>query len=111
MGNGQLPGSTDDFDGALELDDGTGARTETPPPGPIGMDAPSGGGTSAGIGDRILGFARRQRGSRVGNGECFTFADRALDLGGPERERLRRGHAERGLRVGLGRIAVRSAGR
>jgi hypothetical protein len=82
MGNGQLPGSTDDFGSALELDDGTSARTETPPPGPIGMDAPSGGGTSAGVADRILGFARRQRGSRVGNGECFTFADRALSNSG-----------------------------
>ena len=83
MGNGQIPGSTDDFGGALELDDGTGARTESPPPGPIGLDAPSGGGTtSAGIADRIVGFARRQRGNRVGDGECFSFADRALSTAG-----------------------------
>ena len=82
MGNGQVPGSTDDFDTALDIDDGTGARIETPPPGPIGLDAPSGGGTSANVADRIIGFARRQRGNRVGNGECYTFADRALSTAG-----------------------------
>src|SRR6476620_10099007 len=55
MGNGQIPGSMDDFGGAT---------------------------TSASIADRIVGFARRQRGSRVGDGECFTFADRALSTAG-----------------------------
>ena len=80
---GHTPGSANEFGGALELDDGTNARTETPLPGPIGLDAPSGGGTSAaGVADRILGFARRKRGSRVGNGECFTFADTALSTAG-----------------------------
>ena len=82
MGNGRSPGSID-LDGELEIDDGTSARTETPPPGPIGLDAPSGGGTpSAGIGDRILGFARRTRGTRVLIGVCFTLADRALSTAG-----------------------------
>ena len=80
---GHTPGSANEFGGAIEIDDGTNARTETPPPGPIGLDAPSGGGTSAaGISDRILGFARRKRGARVGNGECFTFADTALSTAG-----------------------------
>ena len=64
------------------MDEGTSPRTETPTPGPIGLDAPSGGGTTAGIADRIVGFAQRQRGSRVGNGECFTLADRALSTAG-----------------------------
>jgi hypothetical protein len=80
---GHTPGSANEFGGTIEIDDGTSATTETPLPGPIGLDAPSGGGTSAaGLADRILGFARRQRGSRVGNGECFTFADRALSTAG-----------------------------
>lgn len=83
MGNGHTPGSANEIGGDLAIDDGTGALTETPPPGPIGLDAPSGGGTtSASIADRIVGFARRQRGNRVGNGECFTFADRALSTAG-----------------------------
>src|SRR5947207_6760038 len=82
MGNGHAPGSANELGGDLEIDDGTGARTETPPPGPIGLDAPSGGGTSAGVADRIVGFARRQRGNRVGNGECFTCADSALSTAG-----------------------------
>jgi len=77
------PGSANEFGGAIEIDDGTNTRTETPPPGPIGLDAPSGGGTSAaGIADRIVGFAKRQRGNKVGNGECFAFADRALTTSG-----------------------------
>ncbi len=79
---GHTPGSANEFGGAIEIDDGTNARTETPTPGPVGLDAPSGGGTSAGIADRIVGFAKRQRGNRVGNGECFTFADRALSGSG-----------------------------
>jgi hypothetical protein len=80
---GHTPGSTNEFGGALEVDDGTAARTETPPPGPIGLDAPSGGGANAaGVADRILGYARKQRGSRIGDGECYTFADTALTTAG-----------------------------
>ena len=80
---GHTPGSANEFGGAIEIDNGTNARTETLPPGTIGLDAPSGGGTAAaGIADRILGFTRRQHGNRVGNGECFTLADRALSTAG-----------------------------
>ena len=82
MGNGHVPGSANEIGGDFEIDDGTIARVETPLPGPIGLDAPSGGGTSAGIADRIVGFARRQRGNKVGNGECFAFADTALSNSG-----------------------------
>jgi len=49
MGKGDTPASTTDPGGAFDLDDGTGARTETPLPGPIGLDAPSGGTGSAGL--------------------------------------------------------------
>jgi hypothetical protein len=83
VGDGHLPGSAKEFGAVFDVDDGTSALTDTLTPGPIGLDAPSGGGdTSAGLADRILGFARRQRGNRVGNGECFTFADRALTTAG-----------------------------
>ena len=71
-----------DFDG-IDIDDGTLARTDTPVPGPIGLDAPSGGGTHAQpMSTRIVGFARRQSGSHVGDGQCFALADRALSSAG-----------------------------
>src|SRR4029450_7027614 len=80
---GHTPGSANEFGGAIEIDDGTNVRTETPLPGPIGLDAPSGGGTSAaGIAAGILGGAKGQRGNKVGNGECFAFADTALSTSG-----------------------------
>jgi hypothetical protein len=83
MGGGLVPGSTDGSS-TLEIDDGTLARTETPDPAPVGLDAPSGSGsnTAADVALRIVGFARRHRGDRVGNGECFTLADRALSRAG-----------------------------
>jgi hypothetical protein len=78
MGNGQPPGV--DLDGRTTIDDGTAIRGESPPPGAIGLDAKNGStkGTTATIGERVVSFASRRRGERVGNGECFTLADRAL---------------------------------
>jgi hypothetical protein len=79
MGDGQtLPGI--DLDNRGAIDDGTLARTEVPPPGPIALDARSGAATpsAASIAERVVSFARRQRGDRVGNGQCFALADRAL---------------------------------
>ena len=78
MGHGQIPGSTDGHSGTIAIDDGTLARTESPDPGPVGLDAPSGGGTTPTVAARVIGFARRQQGNRVGDGECFALADRAL---------------------------------
>ena len=76
-------------DGNFDLDDGTLARTESPLPGPVGLDAPSGGGTHSApaMSVRIIGYARRQSGTRVGNGECFTLADRALTGAGAKSAR------------------------
>jgi hypothetical protein len=82
MGGGQIPGSTDGSS-TLQVDDGTLARTVTPDPSPVGLDAPSGSGSSAAdMSLRIVGFGRRHRGDRVGNGECFTLVDRALSGAG-----------------------------
>jgi len=66
--------------GFPNLDDGTLARTESPIPGPIGLDASSGGGTHPhpAISTRIVSYARNQSGTRVGDGQCFALADRAL---------------------------------
>jgi hypothetical protein len=70
MGNG-LP---------LVTDEGTNARIDHSPPGPIGLDHKGGGAkqSSPNIAEQILAFVRRNRDQRVGNGECFTLADRAL---------------------------------
>ena len=79
MGNGQTPPGID-LDTRGPIDPGTLGLNESPPPGPIGLDAKSGTakGSTASIADRILSYARRQRGDRVGDGQCYTFADRAL---------------------------------
>jgi hypothetical protein len=76
MGGGQIPGSTDGHTGTAAVDDGTLARIESPDPGPIGLDATSGSSSTPNAG--VVGFARRQHGSRVGDGECFALADSAL---------------------------------
>jgi hypothetical protein len=78
MGNGQAPPGID-LDTRGRIDDGTLTRAESPPPGPIGLDAKGGTKDAApSMVERILSFARRNRGDRVGDGECFTLADRAL---------------------------------
>jgi hypothetical protein len=66
------------FDGTI--DDGTLARTDSPVPGPIGLDAPGGSGQSSepNMSRRIVAYAQQKSGTRVGNGECFTLADKAL---------------------------------
>lgn len=79
MGNGQLPPGID-LDSRGSIDIGTSARAESPPPGPIGLDSKDGSakGTTPSMADRIVSYASRNRGDRVGNGECFTLVDRAL---------------------------------
>jgi hypothetical protein len=85
MGIGQVPGPTNDLGSPLVIDDGTTPRTESPLPGPIGLDARGGGGarpTQATMAEQIVTYPRRHRGQRVGDGECFTLADRALRTSG-----------------------------
>jgi hypothetical protein len=78
MANGKALGGVD-LDTLEPLDDGTLPLIPSPTPGPIGLDAPSGGTqTSANLGEQVLSFARHQRGRRVGDGQCFALADRAL---------------------------------
>jgi surface antigen len=78
MGNGHPPPGIDTTDSTI--DDGTLARIGSPPPGAIGLDSKSGSAKQAApsIADRIMAYARRQRGGRVGDGQCYTLADRAL---------------------------------
>jgi len=77
MGNGQAPAGIS-LDSSL--DDGTLVRADSPAPGVIGLDSKGGDakGPAPSMADRIVSFARRQRGRRVGDGECYTLADQAL---------------------------------
>lgn len=78
MGNGRIPATGDV---GVEIDDGTLARIGSPAPEVIGLDARGSGGSTQSqpsLADRIVSWVRRQRGDRVGDGECFTLADRAL---------------------------------
>jgi hypothetical protein len=88
MGNGLVPGPTTDRSPGIVIDDGTTPRTESPAPGPIGLDSRNGGNDSrASMAERIVSFARRNRRQRVGDGECFTLADRALGGAGAKSAR------------------------
>ena len=80
MGNGRVP-SGEDLGTEWPIDDGTSARISSPTPDPIGLDAKSGGGkggSDLSMADQIVSYARRHRGIRIGNGQCFTLVDRAL---------------------------------
>lgn len=80
MGNGLPPAPANDLGDPIRIDPGTSARTESPPPGPIGLDAK--GGTpkqsQASMADQIVGYARHRIGQHVGDGQCFALADNAL---------------------------------
>ena len=80
MGNGLPPTPTNDLGDPIVIDPVTSARTESPTPGPIGLDSKSGTPkqTHASMAEQIVSFPRQHRGDRVGDGECFTLADRAL---------------------------------
>jgi cell wall-associated NlpC family hydrolase len=69
MGNGTGP-----------IDDGTLARIGSPEPGPIGLDSRGGNAkpNKASMAERIVSYASRNRGERVGDGECYTLVNRAL---------------------------------
>ena len=80
MGHGTAPAGTDPDDLA-PIDDGTSARIGSPTPDPIGLDARNNGGTAAArkaFANDVVSYVHHKRGSRVGNGQCFTLVDRAL---------------------------------
>src|SRR5215510_5626926 len=80
MGNGLTPGPVNDLGDPIRIDPGTAARTESPPPGPIGLDAKGGTPkqTQASIADQIISYPRQRYNQRVGDGECFTLVNQAL---------------------------------
>lgn len=80
MANGRPPTSLNDLGSPILIDDGTLSRTESPSPGPIGLNAKGSGSkqAQASMADQIVAYARQQLGNQVGDGECFTLVDRAL---------------------------------
>jgi CHAP domain len=80
MGNGLPPTPANDLGDPIRIDPGTSARTESPPPGPIGLDAKGGTPkqTQASMADRIVSYPRSHMGEHVGDGQCFALADSAL---------------------------------
>ncbi len=84
MAGGARPGPVDDLGPAIVIDYGTLARTESPLPGPIGLQAKGGSGKAGAgtLGDQVVGFARGKVGQSVGSGECFDLADQALRSAG-----------------------------
>ena len=79
MGNGNSPPGIG-LDTRGPIDDGTLPRIGTPEPGPIGLDSKGGDAkpSQPSMADRIVSYARRNRGERVGDGECYTLVNRAL---------------------------------
>lgn len=80
MGHGRIPGS----ETAAPPDPGTSATTLSPTPGATGLDsrdAPPPPAAAA-LTDAVVAFARRSRGKKVGDGECFALAHRALRKAG-----------------------------
>ncbi len=84
MGHGLDPAPTNDLGPGIVIDDGTTVRTESPTPGPVGMDSGSGGSNKspASIAQQIMNFANQRMGTSHGDGQCFTLADDALKNAG-----------------------------
>jgi hypothetical protein len=82
MGKGS--GATKDVNATVVIDEGTLARTDTPIPGPIGLDAHSSGSAhvSPSVSPHVVGYAQHHAGRHVGDGQCFALADHALSSAG-----------------------------
>jgi hypothetical protein len=74
------PGPVNEADAPIVIDSGTLARTQSPAPGPIGLNAPSGTPRSnqASMGAQIVALAQARVADTVGDGECFALVDQAL---------------------------------
>jgi hypothetical protein len=83
MGDGLTPPAGGSLN-PTGLDEGRLDWTPSLPPGVIGLDVTGGGPaqTQGSMADRIVSFARQQRGRSVGDGQCFALADRALSSAG-----------------------------
>ena len=82
MSRGSFPGPIDDLGPEIVIDDGTLARTDSPTPGPVGLQAKGGSSKTGNLGEQVVNFARGKIGQRVGQGECFDLANQALRSAG-----------------------------
>jgi hypothetical protein len=82
MANGHHPGPVGTLGPAFPVDDDTLARISSPPPAPIGMKGGSAKGAPAGIADQVIAYARNRLGQSVGDGECYTLVNNALQNAG-----------------------------
>ena len=78
MSRGSFPGPIDDLGAEIVIDNGTLARTDTPLPAPVGLQAKGGSSKTGDLGEKVVNFARGKLGQRLGSGECFDLADQAL---------------------------------
>lgn len=63
---------------AKPLTRGTLSQTPAQPPGPTGLAQAVPAATTKSLGQQVLHFARSKIGRKVGDGECFALADKAL---------------------------------
>lgn len=80
MSFGDPPGPIGTTGKDVKTEDGTLARTKAMGPGPLGLSAKGGDEkpTPDALRAQVVAFARQKIGDRVGSGECFDLADRAL---------------------------------
>mgnify|MGYP001407881427 FL=1 len=78
------PASINGGSTSILIDEGTLARAESPTLDAVGLDAKGGSPASraANMADRVVSYARHRLGQRVGDGERFALADRALRRAG-----------------------------
>ncbi len=76
------PGVQDRKPIARPLVRGTLSQTPAQPPGTTGLTPAAPPPSPADLGQLVLGFARRNLERKVGDGECFALADRALRAAG-----------------------------
>ena len=63
---------------ARPLQRGTISQSPQQPPGPTGLVPATSSPSSASLGQQVVQFARDKIGRKVGDGECFALADKAL---------------------------------
>ena len=81
MGGGSAPGPQAGLSDPSAIDDGTLPRIGSPTPGAIGLGGKGGAGRrprARRSAQSVVSFALHNLGQPVGDGECFTLADRAL---------------------------------